>query len=197
MAIEVYESRVWLQWRWIRITQRYFWLANNVADIDAWSFAGEVNERIVNGSFWFNFLTLCISETARFRRITTRRVTPIATSAAHLIFPGGGVLGQWPFTCGETMTACKLTWVSDNDSYGKYQNRIGPLGTGTMDGDHWNPLFVAAVHAWAAQHGILYATPSGGTFIGCNVDRLGIANQVIGAQVTWPPSHQNNRRWVM
>jgi len=196
MATEVYETRVWLHWKERRISQRHFFLADNVANLDAWLFAREVNERLVTGSFWFDFLTLIISDTAAFRRLTTRRIRPSPSSAAHLIFPGGGILGQWGPGMGDNFTACKLTWISLNDSYGKYQTRIGPIGTGATGVDEWNPLFWTAAHTWAAQHGILYTVPSGGNFAGCTVDKLGIANRVTGSQITWPPSHQNNRRSV-
>lgn len=192
--LEIYATRVHLTQRTRHITQRFHWLANNTAGANPWIVSKELNDRLVSGSFWFDFLTLLISDKAAFRRITTRRILPATACGASFIFPGGGVLGQWPFEQTETITACRVQWIAENDSYGKYATRIGPLGAGATDSDGWNPLFLVAAHNWASQHGITYSTPSGVDFTGATLDKLGIANVVVGAQIGWPPASQANRR---
>lgn len=192
--LEVYATRVHITQRAKLITQRYHWLADNPTPTHPYVTASQMNEIIVSGSFWFDFLTLLISDKAAFRRISTRRILPSTASAANYLFPGGGVLGQWPLNQAESITAARLQWIAPNDSFGKYATRIGPLGTGATDGLGWNTLFAVSLHTFAAQHGITYTTPGGVDFVGCTLDKLGIANPVTGSQLTWPPASQTNRR---
>jgi len=192
---DVYESRVHLQFRSKRITQRYHWSVANPLGEHPWSVSRDMNEKLVTGSFWFNFLTLIISEKATFKRITTRQILPSESAAAHYVFPGGGVVGQWPLDCGDNAHNFRLQWISANNHYGRFATRLGPLGTGAIQNGEWFPFFINTVNNFAAQHGILYSTGTGVLFIGATLDLTGVAEPVTGMQYSWPPATQYNRIW--
>ena len=192
--LQVYHTQVHIRWPGRRFINRFHWLANNTVGDHVYKVSREINDELIFGTQWFHFLTLLVSDHARFRHVATRCVTPPGGPRAIHIFPGGGILGGWPFECPNNFETVEMQWMSDAVAWGKNHNRIGPLGSGATGDGAWNPLFRVACTVFGFTHGTPMTTAGGVSFRSCNVDKLGIAEPIIGQQIVWPPSRQKNRR---
>jgi len=195
--LSCYRSRVSVNFQGRSLTTSFYWMADVPPATNAYQYSLGINNTLVSTTPWMNVYQGLITEQATIKRLSTKRIKPTGGATANLIFPGGGILGGWPFEAGDYFTGVFLSFHSDNDSTGKHGVRIGPIGSGATATNGWNPLFNTACFNFEALCAAVYTHPMGFDFRGCVIDQLGLFQPITGAQIHWPPCRQIQRRRIL
>lgn len=196
MALEVYLTRTVFAFRGKRATQSWYWLADNAADLHPWALATEIQFNQWVTTDWGFYLLSMISEQCFLREIKTWRILPTWGPAKFNRYASDEFPGRWLGALGPNFTTANIRWTHSLDLFGKYQNRIGPIGVGADADTDWYPLFRATAGAFILEHVQPRMTFSGVSYRSCSLSKLGLAYHITNAQLAWPPGRQANRRWI-
>lgn len=194
MAFEIYRSQIITQFLGKRSTATFFFFVDNTSLIHPFRVASGINFEYAAISDWLFHYAQMITEHAYIRLMATRRFHPTPGPSCYVKYgptqnPGLAV-GQM----GDNFICAKLQWHSEDDTFGKLMNRIGPISEGATFGNGWLPVFELAAGAFVGEHITTHTLDIGLACRGCRNEFGTLDCLIQSATLHWPPSRQKNRR---